>query len=208
MRRAVFAIEADEFQRVEYMFPRKSKAELYKLAKATTPPPALLQARVLSVLRYIMSTDLRTDLQHPTTAGDKSHLPRRFFKASYADVRATTRQQLSHVTAGCLSDPPKEVVRLHRVNPVTNQAFAARSTSQLEVSHREANQLLDTPLIGLPRAERVLDDFYEQSNDRKRVTRLGQKEPLTCQTDKLQLLISIAKSCGVDKDKLPFQDLS
>jgi hypothetical protein len=98
-----------------------------------------------------------------------------------------------------------DLVKIHRVNPKTKKAFTARSTGTNEVNHRELNAVLDAPSVGIARAERVMDDLYEASNDRKKVNRLGEQEKPTYRTEKLLFLNSIANSAGFTDVDLPFQ---
>jgi len=70
------------------------------------------------------------------------------------------------------------------------------------------NALLDAPSVGLARACRVVGDSYEQPNDRKKVTRLGEKEQPTCRTEKLLILNSVAKDAGFKGAELPFEKVS
>jgi len=109
------------------------------------------------------------------------------------------------VDKGCLSDPPSDVVKIHRVNPRTGKVRSARGAGGCENDHRWLNDLLDMPAIGIARAERATDNFCEMSNDRKMVNRLGTKEQPACRTDKLLFLNSLAKSCGFDEAQLPFE---
>jgi len=64
---------------------------------------------------------------------------------------------------------------------------------------------LDAPSVGIAQAERVINDFYEMSNDRKLVNRLGMKEQPTYRTDKLLFFNSLASSCGFEDAQLPFE---
>jgi len=53
-----------------------------------------------------------------------------------------------------------------------------------------------------------MGDSYEQSNDRKKVTRLGEEEQPTCRTEKLLMLNSVAKEAGHKGAELPFEKVS
>jgi hypothetical protein len=127
----------------------------------------------------------------------------RFFKPINDAVKRQIQLQVDHIRNDCLSDPPKEKVAITRVNPVTKQAFTARSTGTNEVDNRYLNRLLDTPSVGIARAERLIGDHYERSNDRKRCRRLGEKEAISYRTERLYFLNSIAKSAGFTGDDLP-----
>ena len=120
-------------------------------------------------------------------------------------IRQLLNNQLEHVQKGCLSDPPSDIIKIHRVNPKTKEVKTARGTGGCENDHRWLNDLLEAPSVGIARAERVIDDFYEMSNDRKLVNRLGMKEQPTYRTDKLLFLNSLARSCGFDDAQLPFE---
>jgi hypothetical protein len=41
----------------------------------------------------------------------------RFFKTMTNDVWKSIDNQMKHVNKGYLSDPPKELVKIHRINP-------------------------------------------------------------------------------------------
>jgi hypothetical protein len=68
------------------------------------------------------------------------------------------------------------------------------------------NRLLKTPPVGLPRAERVISDHYEVSNEKKQVSRLGAEEQLTTRTEKAYALNSIATSCIFSGSELPIKE--
>ena len=219
MRRAMFVIEDTEKRRIRYLKPGIKDQEMYKLAKATIPPADLLIRRVEAVLNHVYLLDHETDCRsvddlNPEGASGSDNPPRkqhlkpfdfRVKKGSrYATVRQLINNQLEHVRKGCLSDPPSEVVKIHRVNPRTGEAKSARGTGGNENQHRELNAVLDSPSVGIARAERIIDDCYEMSNDRKMVKRLGMKEQPTFRTDKLVFLNSLAQSCGFKDAQLPF----
>jgi hypothetical protein len=131
---------------------------------------------------------------------------RRFFKRMSPEIRKAIDNQMGHVRKGCLSDPPKELVSIHRINPVNGKGFSARSTGTNENDNMFLNRLLNTPSIGLARAERVISDHYEQSNGKKEVSRQGGPEHITARTEKLYTLNSVAKSCGIKDDDLPVRE--
>jgi hypothetical protein len=113
---------------------------------------------------------------------------------------------MSHVRKGCLSDPPKDVIRLHRINPVTGKGFSGRSTGTNENDNMFLNRLLNTPSIGLARAERIISDHYEASNAKKEVSRLGGQQHLTNRTEKLYAVNSMHTSCGFPDHDLPVRE--
>jgi hypothetical protein len=215
MRRAVFVIENHEFERVRHILSRKLRREpttkeILKDAKATIPAPDDFKIRVEAVIRYMYLNDVTLDLQvmavNAEASNDDSENKTsgetkggRFLKRLNKDIKRLIQNQLKHVVKGCLSHPPASVVRLHRVNPRNNKTFTARSTGTCEADARQMNSLLNTPSVGIARAERVINDFYEQSNDRKRVSRLGEEQALTSRVERLLLLNSLAEGCGYKK---------
>ncbi|CAB9518949.1 hypothetical protein SEMRO_976_G226890.1 [Seminavis robusta] len=149
-----------------------------------------------------------TPIGGPIDREEQGRKPKRFLKPMTAAVRNTITNLLGHVGQGCLSDPPADKVKIHRVNPNTDKAFTARSTGTNEVDNRALNRLLNSAVVGIARAERVLSDHYEQSNLRKRVRRLGEEEPVSCRLDKMLLLNSFAQSCGYENKDLPAQGIT
>jgi len=208
MRRALFLTEDTELQRArDYLVSKKgirepSMREIYKVAKATIPPPEELEARVMSVIHTLMSKDAESD--RLATGSDVSGQTRnRFFKRGDITLK-TIINQLKHVRKGCLSDPPKEAVQIHRINPVTGVARTGRSTGTNETENRYLNCLLDTPSIGLPRADRVIHNYYEESNDRKAVSRLGAAAGEAKRIEAVQALHGMACACGYKQSEIPF----
>lgn len=80
------------------------------------------------------------------------------------------------------------------MNPKTGKAFVSCSAGPLENINRQFNSLLNAPMVGIARADRVINNHIEQSNDRKRMTRLGKGQSVTVQTEKLHVLHSVATS--------------
>jgi hypothetical protein len=156
----------------------------------------------MAVMRWVYYRDAATDLRQATMP-QSTNRTSRFFKPMTDAVKHQIQLQLDHIRNGCLSDPPKEKVPITRVNPVTKDAFTARSTGTNEVDNRYLNRLLDTPSVGIARAERLISDHYERSNDRKRCRRLGEPEAISYRTERLYFLNSIAKSAGFAGDELP-----
>ena len=154
------------------------------------------------------ANDIVTDLEVATSGGQVASTTDRFFKSMTTKFKKTTvvhtiMWQLSHVRNNCLSDPPASLVKIIRVNPTTNKALTGRSTGGNEADHRGLNRMVATPSIGVPRADRVFGDYYEESNGRKSVSRLGEPEPLTHRTDIVYLANSVGKEAGFDAEDLP-----
>jgi len=197
MRRALFCTEDHEIALVEaLLFEKKKKKptayEIFKEAKATIPPPDQLERRVMSVVQALLEKDLQADRN--VIAGSDAPATR-FFKRG-ANTLNTIINQMSHVKNGCLSDPPDTAIPIFRVNPKTKKAFTARSTGTCEVDNRYLNRLLDTPSVGLTRADRLTHNYYEQSNDNKMVNRMGINASETSRTEQLGMLHSLAGKCG------------
>ena len=200
MRRALFVIEDHEIARVEaYLTAKKKKKpsarEIFKEAKATIPPPEQLERRVMAVLHALMEKDLLVDRNRIATASTASE--GRFFKAG-ANSLNTIINQMSHVKKGCLSDPPDTVFNVFRVNPKTGKTYTARSTGTNEVDNRYLNRLLDTPSVGLTRADRLIHSYYERSNENKMVNRLGMDPSETSRAEQVSMLHSLSSECGFD----------
>mgnify|MGYP007080208264 CR=1 FL=1 len=197
MRRAVFVTENLEIERVKAQLLKKKKLpptirEIMKEAKATVPPPAELEKRVMAVLHALMEKDLQDDMKLTI---DSTRKPDRFFKAG-AQTSNVIVNQTEHVKKGCLSDPSDEVVQIHRCNPRTGKTFTGRGTGTNEVDNRCLNCLLDTPSVGLTRADRIIHDCYEKSNENKLINRLGKEPEFTAGTEQLQMLQGLAHKCG------------
>lgn len=199
MRRAVFITEPSEFQRAkDVLLSQNKKATtraMLKEAKATIPPPDLLERRVLAVLHSLMEKDLEADKSR--IANQAVAKESRFFKPGAVTLN-TMLNQMEHIKKGCLSDPSDEVVSLFRHNKRTKKTFTARGTGTNEIDNRYLNRLLDTPSVGLTRADRILHDCYERSNDRKLVNRLGQEPRVTSRSEQVGMLKALAKECGFD----------
>lgn len=197
MRRALFVTEDQEIARVEKLLYEKKKRrptpkEIFKEAKATIPPPDQLEKRVVAVIQALMEKVLQAD--RSKIAGSEAP-ESRFFKRG-ANTLNLIINQMSHVKKGCLSDPPDTAILIFRVNKKTNKTFAARSTGTNEVDNRHLNRLLDTPSVGLTRADHLTHNCCEQSNDNKMVNRLGLDAPETSRTEQIGMLHSLASKCG------------
>lgn len=128
----------------------------------------------------------------------------RFFKRG-AETLNTILNQLSHTRKGCLSDPPADVIKVHRFNAKTKKMCTTRGTSTNEANNRQLNHLLDQPSIGLTKAAQVIGNYYEDSNDRKRVLRLGEIESVSARTERLQALHGLAARCGFSDEDMGMQ---
>jgi len=177
MRRAIFVVEDAEHARVRYLKPGITPKEIHKYTKATIPPAEILTKRLQCTLNHIFMRDYETDTQN-TTDSEEQPQRKRYLKHfdTYVKkgprrvrIRQLINNQVEHVEKGCLSDPPSDIVKIHRINPRTKEVRSARGTGGCENDHRWLNDLLDAPSVGVARAERVIDDFYEMSNDRKLV---------------------------------------
>jgi hypothetical protein len=189
--------------------------EVIKEAKATIPEKETLKRRVEAIVQYVCFSDLTATMPVAANAVEAKQTgpitsnhgkKRRFFRVMTDEVCRLVDNQMKHVIKGCLLDPPKEVVKIHQVNPVTGKAFSGRSTGTNENDNMFLNRLLNTPSIGLSRAERVISDHYEASNEKKQVSRLGGDEQLTTHTEKAYAINSIAKSCGFSYNQLPIKE--
>jgi len=198
MRRALFLVEDKEIQRAEAFLVAKKKKkpsprETFKEAKATMPPADVLERRVMAVLQALIEKDHQADrsrMAGEPTAG-------RFFKPG-ANTLNVMLNQMSHVKKGCLSDPPASVFPMFRENPKTGKTFAARFTGTNEVDNRCLNRLLDTPSVGLTRADRLIHNCCERSNDNKMVNRLGLDPSVTSRTEHHTMLHSLSSKCGFE----------
>jgi len=81
----------------------------------------------MSVIQLLMKKDADGELESATTGKPKT----RFFKRGVITLN-TISNQLEHTRKGCLSDPPSNIVKIHRFNPKTKKTHSARGTSSLE----------------------------------------------------------------------------
>jgi len=207
MRRAIFVTETNEHNRAKELLGKRNPSrqpaahEIYKEAKATIPDPELSERRVMAVIQSLMKKDADGELESATTGEPKS----RFFKRGAMTLN-TIANQLEHVRKGCLSDPTSDAVKIHQFNAKTKKTHTARGTSSLEnewlfIHHH----VLSTPATGLARAEKALHNCFEASNDKKRVTRLGEEPEVSARTESLQALHDLASRCGFKKSDLDFK---
>jgi len=148
------------------------------------------------VLGCCFFEDMRLD-QPSTLPGLRTDRPKkasRLFKPLTKELKTFISNQMSHINNNCLSDPHKNVIKVTRVNPKMGKAFVSCSAGPLENINRQFNSLLNAPMVGIARADRVINNHIEQSNDRKRMTRLGKGQSVTVQTEKLHVLHSMATS--------------
>jgi len=203
-------VEEEEYNRVRALLFAKTKKEpnayeVLKAAKSITPPPEILEKRVLSVLHTCMEKDLELDRQQ--TIGTSSKNEKRFFKPGALTLN-TIVNQMEHVKKGCLSDPASTVFPVHRHNQTTQKTYTARGTGGNEAAWRYINRILDTPAIGLSRADQVINNYFEADNDKKRVSRLGEKPEETSRTEQLQALHRLASKCGFKDDEIPVASIN
>jgi len=205
MRRAAFQTEDTERHRVRDLLKRKGKphtpGDILKAAKATIPAADLLERRAMAVVHACMEKDSETDRQNTVAPANKKPL-QRFFKPGAETINIITNQ-LSHVRKGCSSDPCDSVLQIHRHNPATDKTCSARGTGGNEAAWRCTNRLLDTPSIGVTRAEQAMHNCFEADNGRKRVRRLGEEAEETSRAEQLRSLGTMAKECGFKGNDIP-----
>lgn len=214
MSRAIFNVESSEFERAKDKVQGKKKRvptvkEIMKEANSVIPEPAILRSNVEAVLRYVQDKDAETEhtlstWQDGVTPGNK---PQRFLKP--VGVRERIRKQLRHIDKGCLSDPPTDLVNIYRYNSTTDVCFVARGTNTNERDNFDlGNNILTATHIGIPRADRQINCFFEGKNCQKCITRLGDQDYGTHQTEQLLMINGCAKSAGFANDRLPFPNVS
>jgi hypothetical protein len=102
---------------------------------------------------------------------------------------------MRHIDGGCLSDPDN--FNLFRYNPRTGRVYVAWGTNTNERDNLDlAHRILTATHIGLHCAERLMYCYFEQSNDRKRVRRLGEDDYGTHAIESLAFINSCCKSLG------------
>jgi len=203
MRRALFLVENAELERAKQVLMQRKKKPTtqatYKEAKPTIPIPQFLERRVMASIHTLMGKDTESDLRRttidPNTAAAATTKEGRFFKRGAATLNAIVNQ-LEHVKKGCLSDPHMDVAELHRFNKTTLKTFSARGLSSIEVDNRWVLNSLNTPSVGLTRAERITWGYCEASNDRKKAKRLGAMAEFSTRTEQLQILHTLATKAG------------
>ena len=218
LRKALFVVEPGEHNRAKCFLQRSTKFrklcrsptthEVLKEAKGTIPDGVRLGQRVQAVLDHCFFEDVNNDIPStlPAVAAVGTSRPKqseRFFKPLTDKMKDLISNQMSHVKNGCLSDPHKSVLKMFCINPTSGKTYTARSTGTNEVDNRYLNRLLNTPSVGTQRADRVTSDHCEQTNEKKRVSRLGEGAALTHRTEKLCVLHSMAVSAGFTDLELP-----
>jgi len=88
------------------------------------------------------------------------------------------------------------------VNATTGNAFVARLTGPLKNLNHQFNNLLSSPTVGIHHADCIISDLIEQSNDQKRVARLGKEQAVTNRREKMYVLHSMATPAGYVEDNL------
>ena len=211
MSRAILTCGRDEFDDAKERLVQRGKLEpstkeVLKEANSVIPPPFLLRSNVEAVLKYCLAKDAEADRMIVTRRDDDtSPMPCKFFRNSSL-VKEVVQKQMKHVDKGCLSDPPSNLVNIFRFNPRKKCCYVARGTNtnerdNLDLGH---NILVTATHIGIHRADRLMCTFFERKNQDKSVSRLGQDDIGTYDTEKLLILNSYAQSLGYDKDMLPF----
>jgi hypothetical protein len=214
MSRAVFVVDRNEYLRAKEKLQRKKRREptvkeILREATSVIPEPEVLRANVSAVLQYVMAKDAEIEHQLATRQdGDRNNsIPKKFLKSH--GVRDVIRNQLSHCDLGCLTDPKDTLVKIFRLNPITGVTYVARGTNTNERDNFDlGHKILTATHIGIHRAERLLACFYEERNHSKAITRLGEKDHGTFETEKLLLLNSFAKTVGYPEESLPYGDVS
>ena len=208
LHQMLFVVEHSECQRARFFLVSKgnrnpTSQQILKEAKATIPGPDKLARRLSSLLRCVFFMDSCLDAEPPASRDNKQ----RFFKPMTDKLRRKLETQKSHVTNGCLSDPSFAAtgVRIHRVNPKTGKARTGRSTGTNENDNMLVLRTLNSPTVGVARADRVISDHCEQSNEKKKVNRLGEEPAITHRTEKIYWVNSLATSVGFKEEELPYK---
>jgi hypothetical protein len=148
-----------------------------------------------------------TSDQSLTTETGAPKLPKLILKTCRTTREKITKNQLAHIDRNCLSDPPKELLNIHWKNPKTGKTFTGRGTSTNEADNLHLDSLIGTH-IGIAPGERCIANFFEQNNDRKKVSGLGEEDPITYRAEAMALLNSYALESGFTNEELPFPNLS
>ena len=124
---AVFMIEKAEWEHAKSKLEEKlnwapTKKEIAKEAKAIVLSPELLGICVQKVLNYFFYLDLLANLEKSSPGvlsakEEPSTNTRLYMKSMNKETQTIIQNQLSHVDNSCLSDPPADVVNIHRQNP-------------------------------------------------------------------------------------------
>jgi len=208
MRRALFVVNEDEFERARAFLQEKKRRrpttkEILKEARTTIPSPVLLRERVQKVLGYFFYLDSVANAA--LLNGEDAWKWPRFFKPVTPATRHSINRQMHHIDNGCLTDPTD--CDVHITNVSTGKHYVARGTSLNETVNQYLNALLGNS-IGIDRAGRLLNCFFEVWNDRLKTQRLGADNFGTVKTEVLALLNSLAAGAGHSKQDLPYPSLS
>jgi hypothetical protein len=219
--RAVFMIEKPEWDHVKAkleakMHPTKpTKQQIIKGCSTIIPSPRHLGERVVwwAVINYFYYCDMQTQLEvsssiDPSVLSGEPNSSKLYMKLQTPEIQRIIQNQLSHVDKGCLSDLPSLVVSLQRMNPCSGIVYTGCSTGSCEVDNRMLNHLLDSSHVAPALAERKIWMHHDHQNERKRVTRLGEREELTLRTEKVALVNSFASEAGFKDKELPFPHLA
>jgi len=90
---------------------------------------------------------------------------------------------------------------------LTQIAVSSNSTSLNETANRFLNALLGNS-IGIDRADRLLNCFFEAWNNNIQTKRLGAEDFGTVKTEAMALLNSLVDGAGLSQTDLPFPALS
>ena len=158
LRQMLFEVEHSECQRVRCHPVSKGNQnptaqEINKHTKATIPAADTLMRRMESLLRHVFFVDSCMDINEPSADDNRQ----RFFKPVAPHLRRKLEAQKKHVANGCLSDPSfrETGIGMHRANPMTFAARTARSTGTNENDNVQIPRVLNNPMVGIDRADRV-----------------------------------------------------
>lgn len=213
LHRAMFLVTPQEFQSVKDKLWKKkghepTTKEVLKKSRSVIPGPDLLLVNVQQLIGYCIYTDSQTSVKRATASEEEKKLLAGFFfkplKSDGFDGYKLIRQQLSHIKKGCLSDP--EDVGVHFYNSGLDIWHTMRGTSGLEADNKLIDELTGNS-IGIELADRLLWNFFEQSNDRKRIQRCGEIDYGASKTETLAFINVQAASAGFSGTELPYPDL-
>jgi hypothetical protein len=158
MSRALFNVDPTEFRDAKQRLKEKKQfkdqdpttKQILRGARSVIPDPVSLRTNIEAVICYIQAKDAETETKLATRReGDMSPKPKRFLVSSATAVRDRVQQQLRHVDRGCLSDPPKRLVNVHRYNERTQCTYVARGTNTNERDNLDlATLILAATAIG------------------------------------------------------------
>lgn len=204
MSQALYIIDPIEWSDCKARLQEKKERpptykEIVREARSIVPKKEILLQRIQRAFFYFMYQDNIEAAKQPSG----TPILKKFNK----DLRDLIKSQLDHVRTGCLSDPDPNWFCVHRTNPVTGKSFTCRGTSSNESDNLQL-EFLTGKSIGITRAIRLLGDFFERSNDNKRINRLGEEDYKTYRIEALLLIRTLAREAGVALDELPYKELS